>query len=213
MFDGMMRSLYLWFEFLVLFVMVPAAYWAGLVPVHKIVLLVGVFVFCLVYLLRSPGYDNMELVDGIRRNAAELRWVMVRSVGVAVLSVALVWALEPELLFSFPRSRPWLWLVVMVLYPLLSAYPQEVIYRAFVFRRYVGIFRTRHALIVASVLTFSFVHVVFDNWVAVLLTIPAGCIFTRTYLRSGSLLLAAVEHALYGGIVFTTGVGRYFYSP
>ncbi|MHB1155946.1 MAG: hypothetical protein ACYC26_03800 [Phycisphaerales bacterium] len=35
--------------------------------------------------------------------------------------------------------------------------------------------------------------------------------FTRTYQRTGSLLLAGIEHALYGDLLFTIGLGHYLY--
>jgi membrane protease YdiL (CAAX protease family) len=101
----------------------------------------------------------------------------------------------------------------MVLYPLLSAFPQEAIYRAFLFHRYAPILKTGHARTWASVLAFSFLHIVFGNWVAVALTLPAGWIFARTYRTTGSLALASLEHAVYGCIVFTVGLGRFFYTP
>jgi hypothetical protein len=44
--------------------------------------------------------------------------------------------LVPHELFGFVRARPGFWAVVMCLYPLLSAYPQTIVYRAFVFHRY-----------------------------------------------------------------------------
>lgn len=73
--------------------------------------------------------------------------------------------------------------------------------------------RSETTLTTASVLAFSFLHVIFDNWIAVALTVPAGYLFTRTYRRTDSLLLASLEHALYGCAVFTTGLGRFFYTP
>jgi uncharacterized protein len=66
-------------------------------------------------------------------------------------------------------------------------------------------------MIWASVLTFAFLHIIFGNLVAPLLTIPRGYLFTRTYVRTGSLVAVSIEHAVYGNIVFTVGLGVYFY--
>ena len=38
-----------------------------------------------------------------------------------------------------------------------------------------------------------------------------GLIFGLVYLRFGSLLLATVLHAIAGQLVFTSGLGVYFY--
>jgi uncharacterized protein len=54
-------------------------------------------------------------------------------------------------------------------------------------------------------------HLLFGNVAAPLLSIPAGYLFSHTYARTRSLPAAAVEHALYGNIVFTVGLGLYFY--
>ena len=155
----------------------------------------------------------MEFSDFLRKNRHYFRAIALRSLAVALFSalIVLIWA--PKQLFAFPRTRPLLWLAVMMLYPLLSAFPQEAIYRAFLFHRYVPILKTDRARTWASVLAFSFLHIVFANWVAVALTLPAGWIFARTYRRTDSLFLASLEHAAYGCIVFTVGLGRFFYNP
>jgi drug/metabolite transporter (DMT)-like permease len=45
--------------------------------------------------------------------------------------LALVAALRADLLFNLPRQRPLAWALVLVLYPPLSALPQELVFRAF----------------------------------------------------------------------------------
>jgi membrane protease YdiL (CAAX protease family) len=62
-------------------------------------------------------------------------------------------------------------------------------------------------LILVNALAFSYIHVMFNNWVVLLLTFVGGIIFTRTYLRSRSLLLATIEHAMYGLFCFYLGIG------
>ena len=48
------------------------------------------------------------------------------------------------------------------------------------------------------------------NELAVVLTLVGGWLFARTYLRTRSLLATAVEHAAYGCLLFTVGLGRWF---
>ena len=131
----------------------------------------------------------------------------------AALGFSLILALyAPQLLFSLPRQRPALWLMVMLLYPVLSVYPQKLIYRTFFFHRYQALFSTDQSRIVASALSFGFMHIIFHNWIAVLLTCIGGLLFARSYAYSRSTALAAWEHALYGCLLFTVGLGRFFYS-
>jgi uncharacterized protein len=100
----------------------------------------------------------------------------------------------------------------MVLYPLLSVVPQTLIYRAFLFERYREIFRGQAVLIAASAVSFAWLHIALRNWVAPLLTLPAGLLFAWRYARTHSLAASAFEHALYGCAVFTLGLGAYFYT-
>ena len=63
------------------------------------------------------------------------RWALF-----SVLAVVGVAVFDPQHLFDLPRRQPWLWLAVLVLYPLLSVYPQEPLSRAFLLRRYAPLF-------------------------------------------------------------------------
>ena len=99
----------------------------------------------------------------------------------------------------------------MVLYPLLSVYPQELFFRAFFFHRYRRLFGQGMATVVASALLFGFVHIVFGNWISILLSSVGGMLFARTYFHSGSLALTCIEHALYGNFIFTIGLGEFFF--
>src|SRR5262249_14321435 len=139
----------------------------------------------------------------------ELRRVLVTFVIAAPLLVLLAWWLRPDNLFAFPRQRTYLWLLVMLLYPLISVYPQEIIFRAFFFQRYRVLFGDGAGIIVAGAVAFGWAHIIFQNWVAILLTFAGGVLFARTYQHTRSLLFVAAEHALYGCFLFTVGYGHY----
>jgi len=207
-----MKKAVLWLEFLTLFGVIPFLYFLGLIPLPKIPLLLAFFTCCLIYLKHNENLSIRDLWSNGLGNSQDIKWICIRAGLVGIASLGIVMATNPAFLFSFPRSRPLLWVMVMILYPLLSAFPQEVIYRAFLFKRYTPIL-TRQNLIIASVVAFSFLHIIFDNWIAIGLTLPAGFIFTRVYLRTRSLFLASLEHGLYGCIIFPTGLGRFSYPP
>jgi membrane protease YdiL (CAAX protease family) len=138
--------------------------------------------------------------------------VILKAIVVAILLILVVLAVAPEKILYFPIRRTGFWLLVMILYPFLSALPQELIYRTFFFHRYQPIFSGERRMALASVAAFAFMHIIFGNAIAPLLTIPGGYLFARTYARTGSLPAAAIEHAAYGNIVFTVGLGIYFYN-
>ncbi len=100
----------------------------------------------------------------------------------------------------------------MVLYPLVSVYPQEIIFRAYFFHRYRLLFPRPAVMILASGLCFGLVHVFFFNAWALTLSTVGGILFAWTYHRSGSILFSSIEHGLWGDFIFTVGLGMYFYS-
>ena len=135
----------------------------------------------------------------------------LRAVPAAVVLVALLGRIHPEWLFSFVSSHANFWLVVMFAYPVLSVVPQGVIYRAFFRERYAALFPDKTVRMLVATACFSFCHVFFLNPWALLLTFAGGMMFWRTYEKTGSLLLANLEHALYGDLVFTIGYGAFLY--
>lgn len=99
----------------------------------------------------------------------------------------------------------------MLLYPVLSVYPQGIIYRAFLFARYQRLFGSQWLLLLASALAFAYVHIIFRNGLAIALAFAAGLLFAYRYQQTGSLFISCFEHALYGCAIFTVGLGRSFY--
>lgn len=120
---------------------------------------------------------------------------------------------HPASFLSFPRRVPDLWLTIMAVYPLLSVLPQEVVYRTFFFHRYGPLFgRRRWTAIIVNAALFGFGHIIFGNWIAVAGTFLAGLLFAYRYDSTRSLWAVWIEHSLYGCLVFTVGLGRYFFT-
>jgi membrane protease YdiL (CAAX protease family) len=115
----------------------------------------------------------------------------------------------PDHLFSL-LQKPDRWVMVIFLYPVLSALPQEIIFRSFIFRRFAPLF-TPTQLSIASALAFGWAHIILMNWVAVVFSFLGGLLFTDTYRKTRSLAAVCFEHALYGCYIFTIGLGFYFY--
>lgn len=198
-----------WVEVVAVFGVVPVALTLGFdrVPVIPSLLVGGGL--CLIALLADSRFDRSRLWRGGALRQA-LPGILGRWLAGAVILLILVWWLAPEALFNFPRQAPQRWMLVMLLYPLLSAWPQELIFRAFFLHRYARLLGP--AALVVSALAFAWAHVLFRNWPAVVLSFPAGLMFAWTYRRHRSLACSTLEHALWGDLVFTVGLGRFFYN-
>ncbi len=199
-------------EFVLLFFGFPTVFCCWLQPrgFHVIPVLVIASLACLLALLRSPGFDRRNLWNAAGARG-QLRRTFTVFVSGSLAIIACIAALAPASLLDLPRERPLLWALIMILYPGISVYPQELIYRAFLFHRYDSIFPSPLAKILASALAFGFVHIVFRNFVALAMTAAGGILFAITYQRSRSLAAVWLEHALYGWLVFTVGLGRFFF--
>lgn len=201
----------LFIEFLLIFFLLPSALLVIPFKIPKIPILLAATIICGRLLWRDPLFDKsrFHLPQPLK---PFLKRVVIKAVVVAILLIMGLLVVAPEKIFNFPNTKTGLWLLVMILYPFLSALPQELIYRAFFFHRYQPIFPGEGQMALASVTAFAFMHIIFGNAIAPLLTIPGGYLFSRTYARTGSLPAAAIEHAAYGDIVFTVGLGVYFYN-
>ncbi|RMI33706.1 CPBP family glutamic-type intramembrane protease [Nocardia stercoris] len=173
-------------------------------------ILIALSAGAVLYLRRSPGFDRAALW---RREAlpGHARSMTVLAGSTALALTGAVAATRRQDLFDLPRRSPLLWAAVMVLYPALSVYPQEVVFRSFLFHRYAAVFGDGYLMVAASAAAFAYAHIIFGSWFSVAASGVGGWLFAVRYLQSQSLFTASVEHALYGMLVFTVGLGRYFY--
>jgi len=187
-------------EFLILFVLVPAALWgfrlAGrTIPVVPILCLLGLA--ALLHLGRTaPGHLRGSLVRPWSSN--ETRRISLQVSLGAVFILAYVLAFHPDRFLDMPLQRTSAWVLFLVVYPLLSVLPQELIFRAFFFHRYAGLLRTEVSRVLVSALVFGLAHAFYGTWTAVGLSTLGGLFFSWTFARTGSLPLVVLEHAVYG---------------
>ena len=207
------RRAWLAVEATAIFVALPLAVGFGPWALPKIPTLLVVTLGCALLLRRDDGWDRGEL-SWNRWTRAELVPVLVRFAALALPILGLAYSLVgADGLFAFARRAPWIYLAVLVLYPWLSAFPQEVVWRSFLFHRYRPLLGDGVGRVAASALLFAFLHVVYGNAVAPALSLVGGWLFARTFARTRSLWLVTIEHALYGLWLFTVGLGRFFYQP
>lgn len=142
---------------------------------------------------------------------AQMKIILPRWILCSLAMLVFTWAYDPEKLFNLVLSKPQIIPGLLLLYPILSALPQEFIFCSFFFERYHRFFPTENAKIIASAVVFAFAHMLFINWVAPVFSFIAGLIFAHTYSKTRSLALVTIEHGLYGNSMFLIGLGWYFW--
>lgn len=198
-------------EFTGLFVLLPLLVRWRLVPGPRLLVLVAVTLACIGLLWRDPTFDRSRLFSlGALRGS--LASIALRALGVGGAITALVLWLRPASFLALPGQSPRLWLALLALYPLLSAWPQEVVFRLFFFHRYEPLFGGGTWLVAANAVAFAFLHLVYPNVVAALCSLPGGLLLALTYRRTRTMGPVWLEHSLYGLLIFTLGLGGYFFD-
>lgn len=197
-------------ELIFVFVGIPLIYKYNYIPVHKSIPLIAIFLIYLSILLKDKNFNSKIFSFNHFR-----KWkpIFIRLIIFFVVCSLYVFFFEKDHFFDIPRERPLLWLAILFFYPIWSAFTQELIYRAYFFHRFHTLLSNRIILILINAALFSFSHIIFNNWLAIILTFSGSLLFTNTYHKSNSLLVVFVEHSLFGNIIFTVGLGHYFYLP
>jgi membrane protease YdiL (CAAX protease family) len=199
-------------EFLALYGGVPTVLAFGLGPGAMWTVMIGGFLLSLALLAATPGVGWRELVEGPA--VGSWRALAAFTLVTAALATAVVLWLAPGAFLAIPRYRPELWVMILALYPLLSALPQEVMFRVLFYRRYGGLFPDRRVAIGVNAAAFAFAHAFLGNPTALAMTAAGGVLFSLAYLETGrgrNLLFATLLHAIAGWVIFTVGLGRFFY--
>ncbi len=203
-------KIFRWVEILLLYIGIPLMYFFDFLPVHKLVPLIIVSLVYLYVILRDKSFKRHQLkLNGLKA------WSMIffRTSIIIVFLLVYVWKTFPEQLFQMPSERTSFWIVLLVLYPLWSVIPQEFVYRVYFYHRFSGLLKSRNLLVIINAVLFSFSHIIFENWVALIFTFVVSIMFSLTYLRYRSYSMIVLEHALYGSMIFTIGPGNFFYIP
>lgn len=201
---------YLICELLGIFVMIPAVIYALLpIPIIPILWLVAFMSIWAVFKDKTFDRDSLWLSSELKKN---YKGMLKQFIIIAAVMMTLVYFFIPDYLFALIKDNPKLWALIMIFYPLLSVYPQELLYRTFFFHRYKMLFHKKWQIITANALLFGYMHIIFQNWVAVTLTVLGGFLFASMYERTRSTIFVSIAHALYGDFIFTVGLGIYFYA-
>lgn len=163
----------------------------------------------LILLWFTGGFDWRSLIRGW----GNVPWLKVLVFGLAVGAIA--WTImqltRPGYAPLMTIERLRFLALVWLLYPILSALPQELIFRPLFFHRYGSLFRDERTALLVNASVFSFAHLMYWSWVVAIMTFAGGWIFARAYLRYG-FPAAWMLHGIAGNMLFTMGMGAYFYS-
>lgn len=193
-------------EFTAIFILLPLIFYLRIVPTYLIMPALWIVFLYTYYVMKS---DGMETVFK-KIYSFDLNFMLLRFIFYGLVLLLFVYVFYEDKMFDFMFEKTGIYLLVMFLYPVLSVIPQEFVFRRFFFYRY-DIFRSKSFLLYVNALAFGFVHLAFGNFLAVGLSIVGGYIFAKTYLKTKSFSLVCIEHALYGDLIFTIGLGEFFY--
>jgi len=204
------KRIVLGIEFLILFIGVPLFIVFGTGIIHPTMLILPLLLVIFLLLRFTTPFRFRELIAfQIPRKRLWRNGLLVFLISVALLSGVLLF--DPGDLFNLPRGNPRIWIFLLIFYPLFSAYGQEIIYRTFLFHRYRMLFGSDLGLILASGIAFSFVHIIYFSWISIILTLLAGLYFAYEYSKTRSVLFTSLLHGFLGDVVFTVGLGQFFW--
>ena len=202
---------YLLIELTVLFVLIPCMLFFDFHAVIKS----GIVLMGIVYVIRTVIKNQLITRRSLYTLPLKSFWkvIVLRFIILIICSTILMYFSEGEKLFIVVKNNPSIWLMVSIFYSVVSVYPQEFLYRSFFFNRYSLLLKNPYLLIAVNALFFSFAHIMFKNLFVLFITLIGGVIFSITFLKTRSLLLTSIEHALYGSWLFTVGMGEMLAFP
>lgn len=197
-------------ELVAVFIGLPTLFLLGILPLRVLTTLWTFALLSWFLLSRDPSFEPTApwRLRGLSR---EVRRTLLRFLLCAVLLTSACWWANPPWFLGLIRERPLLWAAIMVLYPILSVAPQGIIYRTFFVHRYQDLVPAGWPMVIASALAFAYSHIVFGNPVAIGLTVVGGLLFAQTYQTTRSGIIASLEHALYGCLIITLGMGHFLF--
>nr|WP_245972302.1 CPBP family intramembrane glutamic endopeptidase [Rhodovulum robiginosum] len=200
----------LWAEFALLFVAAPLAMALALPPAALFPALFTLTALGLGLLHVTEGFHWRELGQGVRR--IDWRAVLIFAAVTLAVALAVVFATAPSSAFSLVRERPVLFAMIVLLYPPLSALPQEIVFRPLFFRRYGALLPGLWPAIALNAGLFSLAHLMYWSWIVAAMTFCGGLAFGWAYEARRNFPMAVAMHSIAGWVLFAVGLGVFFYS-
>jgi membrane protease YdiL (CAAX protease family) len=198
-------------ELVILYIIFPlfVAFNPWKIPLMLILMTAGIGVWLL--LKYDKSFDNTLFINW-KEGKKILKPMLIMFLLSSIIMVALIFIIDKDKAFYLIKFKWWLLVIISIFYPIFSVIPQSLIYRALFFHRYDKLFGNPYLKIILSAAFFSFGHILYKNWLVLLLAFVAGLIFSIHYYKSKSLAWNVVEHSLYGVVLFGSGLGYFFVS-
>ena len=162
--------------------------------------------FLSLYLLKKTPTFSFDFL----KKKTEWKFFFLVSLIFVVSGFVYTIILDSNLLFNLPKNYFFIWVLVMLIYPILSVIPQEIIFRVLFFERYSCLFKNQFFYLILNSMIFAYIHLVFQNFHAFFITLITSPIFAYAYLNK-SFKTCFLTHTVGGQLVFTYGLGEYFY--
>ncbi|WP_439128657.1 CPBP family intramembrane glutamic endopeptidase [Polaribacter sp.] len=198
-------------ELFILFVLIPISFAIDYSLILKIIIGVLGFGYVLFVLLKIE-----KLRFTIQKN---IQWkkfwktTLLKFLIIAIFTTCFVWFTNKNSLFTVVLNKPKTWLFFLVIYTLLSVYPQELLFRTFFFKRYKSLFKNDYLFLFINAVLFSLGHLFFNNTIVIAITFIGGLLFAFTFYKTKSTFLVSIEHAIYGCWLYTVGMGTMLGFP
>jgi len=201
------KTFWLWPEMVLVYLIIPLIQKFGLIDLDPMLVLVGMALIFAFILWIDHDFSNHRFY---RWSAINWKKHLIVFGGVTVIVSIGVYFIREQLWLQFPTENTRRYLLALLLYPLVSVIPQEIIYRGYFYHRYHKLFKSEWIMILINSFLFGFTHIIFDNWIAPVGAFLISFIFSFTYLKTKSLPIVVLEHYCYGIMIFTVGLGHYF---
>lgn len=207
-----MKKTWLTLEFLVLCLVIPGVIIGFRLAPYMFPFLWAAALYALIILYFTKDKSWREIWGWKEVTRKNLGPILIRWALACVGMVVFIYLYNPDRAFALVRERADFLPYLLIMYPVMSALPQEFVFCTFFFKRFRPLFGDGIKMVLTSAVVFAYAHILYINPVAPVLSLLGGLIFARTYQKTGSLALVTLEHALYGNALFVIGLGVYFYS-
>lgn len=200
-----------WLEYFVLFWLLPIVLVVNRehFATFAVPAIVGLSIGC-AFILWKKGVLQKHWQRARNLKTADLTPLFKTLAIVSLPLLLLTLILLPDRFLFLPLEHPQYWLLLLLIYPVFSVIPQELVFRTYFFHRYKKIFKNKSLRAVLGSISFGLAHLIYGNWIAVALSFLASLIFSFRFIESKSTALVVIEHSLMGLVIFTLGLGYYF---
>ena len=193
------------FEFIFIFIIIPLLV---ILNNEKLFVFIALLFFFFISIFLLKNTKNFSFKSFSKK--IDWKYIFFFSCLFTIAGFIYTIIIDKNLLFNLPANNFSLWVIVILIYPFFSVIPQEFIFRVLFFERYGNLFKSQNIAILVNSIIFAYIHLVFQNFHAFFITLITSPIFAYAYVNK-SFKTCFLVHTIGGQLVFTYGLGKYFY--